>query len=471
MAPALGPESTEEPFDVMIRKRLAIGFAAAAILVLSAQPVLAAPALPTASSNSGGHGGIEGQGATFPALLYKAWEAVFSEQHPTTFDPSGNSANGFVMSYNAIGSGAGIKEFYNAKDARTATEMFGASDALLANSDKSSITSTVGSVPHAPDGARPGSSGVQPARPEAAHLDHQHEHPLGHAVPRWADPGQDLRRPDHQVERQGDQGPQPADRQPAEPDDHAGLSLRRVGHDVHLHLVPQQGQLHLGVGPGRHAPSKTLADKISALNSKRTAVGANGNEGVAATVLGQVGAIGYVEIAYANQLGLKYAWMRTGDTTHKYFVPPSTYGAQVAAAVAAAAGTANDPVNPGTIESGAFYQPVNQKGATAYPISGYTWVLLYADLQWARTIRDCGRRGQPRVLGLGGQPHRRPGAHDRARLRCPSALGPAGGSPAAPDHHVQPHANLERELTPGATNRDLRRPTPRGRRRSFRPPA
>ena len=69
---------------MMIRKRLAIGFGRRHPR-LSAQPVLAAPALPTASSNSGGHGGIEGQGATFPALLYKAWEAVFSEQHPTTF--------------------------------------------------------------------------------------------------------------------------------------------------------------------------------------------------------------------------------------------------------------------------------------------------------------------------------------------------------------------------------------------------
>jgi len=128
-----------------------------------------------------------------------------------------------------------------------------------------------------------------------------------------------------------------------------------------------------------YQPSKTLADKISTMASKRTAVGAPGNEGVAATVTQTRGSIGYVEIAYANQLGLKYAWMRTGDTNHKYFVPPSIYGAQAAAAAAVAGGTALNPVNPGTIESGTFYQPVNQKGATAYPISGYTWVLLYGE--------------------------------------------------------------------------------------------
>ncbi len=54
-------------------------------------------------------------------------------------------------------------------------------------------------------------------------------------------------------------------------------------------------------------------------------------------------------------------------------------GAQHAAAVAYKAGTADDPINPGTIESKSFYQPVNQKGATSYPISGYTWLLLYGD--------------------------------------------------------------------------------------------
>jgi ABC-type phosphate transport system substrate-binding protein len=69
--------------------------------------------------------------------------------------------------------------------------------------------------------------------------------------------------------------------------------------------------------------------------------------------------------------------MRSGDTAKKYFVPPTTSGAQAAAAAAFAAGTANNPVNPPTVDAGTFLQPVNQKGRTAYPISGYTWVLLY----------------------------------------------------------------------------------------------
>jgi phosphate transport system substrate-binding protein len=117
--------------------------------------------------------------------------------------------------------------------------------------------------------------------------------------------------------------------------------------------------------------------------SKANAVGAPGNEGVSATVSQDTGAIGYVELGYALQLGLKTAWMKTGDTGKQYFVPPSITGAQAAAAVAYKAGTADDPINPGTVESGSFYQPVNQKGATSYPISGYTWVLLYGDYKGA----------------------------------------------------------------------------------------
>ncbi len=122
-----------------------------------------------------------------------------------------------------------------------------------------------------------------------------------------------------------------------------------------------------------------MADKISTMASKSRAIGAPGNEGVASTVAFQKYSIGYVELGYALQLGMKYAWMRTGDTMHKYFVPPTTSGAQAAAAAAFKTGTATDPVNPPTSDANTFFQPVNQKGATAYPISGYTWVLLYGD--------------------------------------------------------------------------------------------
>jgi phosphate transport system substrate-binding protein len=130
-------------------------------------------------------------------------------------------------------------------------------------------------------------------------------------------------------------------------------------------------------------PSQTMSDKISTMPSKANAVGAPGNEGVSATVGEDKGSIGYVELAYAQQLSLKTAYMRTGDSPKAYYVPPTLAGAQAAAARAYVAGTADDPVNPGTVESGKFYQPVNQKGATSYPISGYTWVLMYADYKGA----------------------------------------------------------------------------------------
>ena len=122
-----------------------------------------------------------------------------------------------------------------------------------------------------------------------------------------------------------------------------------------------------------------MADKISTMASKAHAVGAPGNEGVSATVDDVRNSIGYVELGFAQQLGLTSAYMRTGETPKAYFVPPTVSGAQAAAAAAYKAGTADDPVDPGTIESGTFYQPVNQKGSTSYPITGYTWLLLYGD--------------------------------------------------------------------------------------------
>jgi phosphate transport system substrate-binding protein len=355
---------------VRIPRQIGIGLVAAAAVVLTAGPASAAPALP-----SGTVGALGGQGATFPALLYKAEQATFSIQHPSVFDPGGDSTKGLVMSYNPIGSGAGIKEFYSS-DARKPIEMFGASDALLANSDKTAITAAVGGFQMLPSavGAIAVVYNLPPlyqklsatsklTRPATLYLDGP---TLGKIyagqITRWNDPAIVHLNP--LITKLPSSSISPVYRS-----DGSGTTFIFTSY---LNKVSTTWHTALG-----GAPSKTLADKISTMPSKVHAIGAPGNEGVSASVANQRGAIGYVELAYANQLGLKYAWMRTGDTTHAYYTPPSVSGAQSAAAVAARAGTAANPVNPGTVESGAFYQPVNQKGATTYAISGYTWLLLY----------------------------------------------------------------------------------------------
>ncbi|MGH7663881.1 MAG: phosphate ABC transporter substrate-binding protein PstS [Gemmatimonadaceae bacterium] len=101
-------------------------------------------------------------------------------------------------------------------------------------------------------------------------------------------------------------------------------------------------------------------------------LGAKGNEGVAGQVSQTPGAIGYVELAYATQNGLSVAKVRNRAGE---FVAPS-----VQAVTAAAAGVA-DSLPPDTDYRVSI---VNGPGANAYPISSFTWILVYREQMDAR---------------------------------------------------------------------------------------
>ncbi len=94
-------------------------------------------------------------------------------------------------------------------------------------------------------------------------------------------------------------------------------------------------------------------------------LGAKGNEGVAGQVKQTPGAIGYVELAYANQTQLATAQIKNQNGE---FVAPS-----IASVTAAAAGAA------AKLPAGTDYRVsvVNASGAGVYPISSFTWILLY----------------------------------------------------------------------------------------------
>ncbi|MBV9110616.1 MAG: phosphate ABC transporter substrate-binding protein PstS [Gemmatimonadetes bacterium] len=94
-------------------------------------------------------------------------------------------------------------------------------------------------------------------------------------------------------------------------------------------------------------------------------LGAKGNEGVAGQVKQTPGSIGYVELAYAKQNKLAYADLKNAKGQ---FVTPSI-GAVTAAAAGAAA----------KLPSNTDYRVsiVNAAGAGAYPISSFTWLLVY----------------------------------------------------------------------------------------------
>jgi phosphate transport system substrate-binding protein len=94
-------------------------------------------------------------------------------------------------------------------------------------------------------------------------------------------------------------------------------------------------------------------------------LGGKGNEGVAGTLKQTPGAIGYVELAYATENNLSVASM---ENAAGKFVAPSTESATAAAAGALAALPANTDYRVSI---------VNANGADAYPISSFTWLLVY----------------------------------------------------------------------------------------------
>lgn len=92
-----------------------------------------------------------------------------------------------------------------------------------------------------------------------------------------------------------------------------------------------------------------------------SSIGGKGNEGVAGLVRQTPGAIGYVELAYLLQNDMTYAEVQNKDGK---FVYPAVN------TVAAAAATKPDV-------SATNFSIVDTACAECYPISGYSWVLLY----------------------------------------------------------------------------------------------
>jgi phosphate transport system substrate-binding protein len=92
-------------------------------------------------------------------------------------------------------------------------------------------------------------------------------------------------------------------------------------------------------------------------------VGAKGSEGVAGQVRQQPGAIGYVELIYALQNHISYGLVQ--NAAGKFLK------ATLAGVTAAAAGAAN------RMPADFRVSIVNAPGADAYPISSFTWLLVY----------------------------------------------------------------------------------------------
>ena len=91
-------------------------------------------------------------------------------------------------------------------------------------------------------------------------------------------------------------------------------------------------------------------------------LGGKGNAGVAGQVKQSPGALGYVELAYATQNKVPYADMKNSAGN---YITPSLDSVTEALATA-------------TIPDDFRFSMVNPPGEKAYPISGTTWLLVYA---------------------------------------------------------------------------------------------
>ena len=99
---------------------------------------------------------------------------------------------------------------------------------------------------------------------------------------------------------------------------------------------------------------------------------AAGNEGVAGIVRTTTYSIGYVELAYAYQTKMTYAYMQNGDKSG--FVEPTI------ASISAATASIVDSL-PAADGDWSAVSAVNAPGPDSYPISSLTYLILYKDLK------------------------------------------------------------------------------------------
>ncbi|MDO8672311.1 MAG: phosphate ABC transporter substrate-binding protein PstS [Dehalococcoidia bacterium] len=276
------------------------------------------------SPSSGGNGQsllINGAGATFPYPLYSKWFDEYTKVVPSV-----------RINYQSIGSGGGIQQISQK------TVDFGASDAPLTDDQLKAapaavlhIPTVIGAVvvtynlPGAPSGLK--------LTPEALAGVYLGE------ITNWNDP---------RIVSQNS-GAKLADQAIIVVHRSDGSGTTNIFTD-YLSSVSPAWRSKVGKGTAVNWP---------------VGLGAKGNEGVAGQVKQTPGAIGYVELAYASQNKLPYATLQNKDGN---FVEPT-----IDSTTAAAAGAAS------TMPADLRVSMVNASGKNAYPIAGYTYIILYTE--------------------------------------------------------------------------------------------
>jgi phosphate transport system substrate-binding protein len=266
------------------------------------------------------HARLIGAGSTFANPLYTRWAS----------DYKSGVAGGVEINYQSVGSGAGIQQLI----ARTVD--FGASDAPMTSTEENKAGAPIQHIPTAMGAVviTYNLSGLsQPLEIDGETLAKIY---LG-KITKWDDPAIAAQNPGQRL-----------------PDDEIVVVHRSDGSGTsfiftdYLSSVSQDWKS----GPGT---SKNPQWPVG--------LGGQGNEGVTQQVKQNDNSIGYVEQGYADNNHLPYADVK--NASGEYVTPSSDTASKAAAGVA--------------IPADYKVSIVNSPSRGAYPIVGFTWIILYKE--------------------------------------------------------------------------------------------
>ena len=260
---------------------------------------------------------LNGAGATFPAPLYQRWIAEFTKANPNV-----------QINYQAVGSGTGITNFTQG------IVNFAGSDAAMTDEQIAKVKQGVVLIP-----ATAGSIVLAYNLPGVESLKLSREAYSGifvGKITKWNDPtiakaNEGVKLPDTAITV-------------CERSDGSGTTFVFT---KHLSAISPDFNTQVGQGTTVTWP---------------TGVAGKGNDGVTALIKQTPGAIGYVEYGYAKNNKLTFAQLQNKS------------GAFVAATAESGAATLNSTQFPSEILRA---WPSDPDAKDAYPISTFTWLLLY----------------------------------------------------------------------------------------------
>ena len=287
----------------------------------------------TTQPADGGNIQINGAGATFPNPIYSKWTSEYNKLHQNV-----------RINYQSIGSGGGIRQLLNM------TVFFGATDGPMTDEQ---LKTAPGPILHLPT-------------------------VLGAVVPVYNVPGV--------TDELKFTGPVLADiylgkvkkwNDPAIVKLNPGVKLPATDITI-VHRSDGSGTTYIWVDYlSKVSPEFKTKVGVNTSVNWPVGVGGKGNEGVTGLVSQTPGSLGYVELIYALQNKIPFGSVQNDAGE---FVKASEDSVTKAAAVAAANMPADFRVSI-----------TNAPGAGVYPISSFTWILLYenpTDKAAAKTMLD-----------------------------------------------------------------------------------